>query len=54
MDYDYSDSIVYPDISLSDDSDFQDILLEISSDDNESLNDEYLVSFNFLINYVVI
>ena len=54
MDYDYNDIIVYPDISLRDDSDSQDVLLEISSDYNESLNDEYLVSFNFLINYVVI
>ena len=44
MDYDYNDSIVYPDISLRDDSDSQDVLLEISSDDNESHKDDYLVS----------
>ena len=43
MDYDCNDSIVYPDISLCDDSDSQDVLLEISPDDNESHKDNYLV-----------
>ena len=42
--YDYNGDIVYPHTTLCDGSDSQDVSLEISSDANEGLEDEYLVS----------